>query len=70
MKNSFVILLISIFSISILLSGCGQETKTILEDLSAATPTTFIAIDESTEIGRSYVKLTQQNETSDISQTS
>ena len=70
MKYSFGILFLSILFASILLSGCGQEAKTILEDLSAATPTTFVAIDESTDIGRSYVKLTEQNETSDASQTS
>jgi hypothetical protein len=70
MKNSFVILFLFIFSISILLSGCGQKTKTILEDLSAATPTTFVALDESTEIGRSYVKLTEKNRTSVVSENS
>ncbi len=60
MKQSFVILFIFLSSISFFLNGCGQETKTILEDLSAATPTTFVALDESTESGRSYVKLTEE----------
>ncbi len=49
----------------ILLVGCSQDTKIVLENLEAATPATFIAVYESPDVGRSYVKLVGDVDSSD-----
>lgn len=43
--------------ISLLLTSCGQNMTTIVEDLSKASPTTYVPVDEESSLGSSYVKV-------------
>src|SRR3989338_8263388 len=41
----------------VFLSSCSERTVTVIEDLSLSAPTTFVPLDESTDLGSSYVKM-------------
>ncbi len=55
------ILILSLLAL-LLLSGCGERTVTVIEDLSHSAPTTFVPLDESTDLGSSYVKINNATE--------
>ena len=52
--------------ISLLLTSCGQTMTTVVEDLSKATPTTYIPLDEETALGSSYVKISDQTQPEEV----
>ncbi len=55
---TLLLILLTLF----LLSGCGERTVTVIEDLSLSAPTTFVPLDESTDLGSSYVKMNNVTE--------
>ncbi len=66
MKQRFlkteILALLFILVTLLFLSSCGERTVTVIEDLSLSAPTTFVPLDESTDLGSSYVKMNNATE--------
>ncbi len=61
------VILLNIFLILLLITACGTKFTTIIQDLSVASPTTFVPTSDPSKIGSSYVKVAgQQNETANV----
>ena len=63
LKTEILALLLTLVTL-LFLSGCGERMVTVIEDLALSAPTTFVPLDESTDLGSSYVKM--NNITEDI----
>ncbi|MBI5002348.1 PKD domain-containing protein [Candidatus Woesearchaeota archaeon] len=61
LKTEILALLFTLVTL-LFLSGCGERTVTVIEDLSLSAPTTFVPLDESTDLGSSYVKMNNATE--------
>src|SRR3989338_11055756 len=61
LKTEILALLFTLVTL-LFLSGCSERTVTVIEDLSLSAPTTFVPLDESTDLGSSYVKMNNATE--------
>lgn len=60
-KTEILMLLLILLPL-VLLSSCGEQTVTVIEDLSLSAPATFVPLGESTDLGSSYVKMNDVTE--------
>lgn len=67
MTKKSILLFMLVLSILLFTSACGSKFTTIIEDLSVASPTTFVPTSDPSQVGSSYVKVAgQQNQTSSV----
>ncbi|MBI5073157.1 hypothetical protein HZA99_05030, partial [Candidatus Woesearchaeota archaeon] len=64
MTKKSILLFLLVLSILLFTSACGSKFTTLIEDLSVASPTTFVPTSDPSQVGNSYVKVSGQiNET-------